>query len=49
MGVLPDRGLEPTRVADVEAAARLTGWRSRVSVEEGLDRTVEWYRRYFGH
>jgi UDP-glucose 4-epimerase len=49
MGVLPDRGLEPTRVADVEAAARATGWRARVTVEEGLDRTVEWYRRYFGH
>jgi UDP-glucose 4-epimerase len=47
LGAIADRGLEPTRVADVEATARLTGWRSRVTVEEGLDRTVEWYRRYF--
>jgi UDP-glucose 4-epimerase len=47
LGAIADRTLEPTRVADVEATARLTGWRSRVTVEEGLDRTVEWYRRYF--
>jgi dTDP-D-glucose 4,6-dehydratase len=24
--------------------ARLTGWRARTSFDEGLDRTVAWYR-----
>jgi UDP-glucose 4-epimerase len=47
LGALPDRGLEPTRVADVEATARLTGWRAQVGIETGLDRTVQWYQRYF--
>jgi len=47
LGAIPDRELEPTRAADVEATAGLTGWRARVTVEEGLDRTVDWYRRYF--
>jgi UDP-glucose 4-epimerase len=41
---IPDRRLEPTRCADIEATARVTGWRPRVALEEGLDRTVEWYR-----
>jgi nucleoside-diphosphate-sugar epimerase len=44
---LPDRKLEPTRQADLEATARLTGWRPRVMLEEGLDRTVAWYRGHF--
>jgi UDP-glucose 4-epimerase len=47
LGALPDRGLEPTRAADVEATARLTGWRARVGIEAGLDHTVQWYQRYF--
>jgi UDP-glucose 4-epimerase len=49
LGVIPDRRLEPTRVADVEATTRLTGWRAKVGVAEGLDRTVEWYRYYFNN
>ena len=46
LGTLADRRLEPTRCADVEATARLINWRARVSLEEGLDRTVEWYRKH---
>lgn len=45
---IPDRRLEPTRKADIEATAALLGWRSRVSLEEGLDRTVAWYQRHLG-
>jgi nucleoside-diphosphate-sugar epimerase len=45
-GVLPDRKLEPTRLADVEATHGLVGWRPRLGLDAGLDLTVEWYRRY---
>jgi len=48
LGALPDRKLEPTRVADVTRTAALIGWHARVSVEEGLDRAVAWYRTHLG-
>ncbi|HZF26878.1 MAG TPA: NAD-dependent epimerase/dehydratase family protein [Steroidobacteraceae bacterium] len=47
LDVLPDRSLEQTRQGDIEATARLIGWRPQVSLEEGLDRTVAWYRERF--
>jgi dTDP-glucose 4,6-dehydratase len=31
-------------VGSTEKAERLLGWRARTSLEEGLDRTVQWYR-----
>jgi dTDP-glucose 4,6-dehydratase len=31
-------------IGSTEKAARLVGWRARTSFEEGLARTVEWYR-----
>jgi len=41
-GALPYRPGEVMRiVADADRAARLTGWRARVSLEEGLRRTIE--------
>jgi nucleoside-diphosphate-sugar epimerase len=43
-GAVPDRGPEPLRVADVEETYRRTGWRAVVPLEEGLRRTVAWYR-----
>jgi len=46
LGAIADRRLEPTRVADVATTARLTGWRARVPLQEGLDRSVDWYRSY---
>jgi UDP-glucose 4-epimerase len=43
-GALPDREREPRRVADVEETYRRIGWRATVPLEEGLRRTVAWYR-----
>jgi UDP-glucose 4-epimerase len=43
-GALPDRKLERVRVADPTAAAAAIGWRPRTSLDEGLARTVEFYR-----
>jgi UDP-glucose 4-epimerase len=44
-GALADRPLEPTRLAKVaESFARL-GWKPKVSLQEGLERTVDWYKR----
>ena len=47
LGAIADRGLEQTRCADVAATAQLIGWRPRVELAIGLDRTVEWYRERF--
>jgi len=35
---------QPRRCLDVERAKKELGWEARVSLEEGLKRTVEWYR-----
>jgi nucleoside-diphosphate-sugar epimerase len=44
-GALPDRPLEQVRVADVERTERMLGWKAMVSLNEGLRRTVDAYRR----
>jgi nucleoside-diphosphate-sugar epimerase len=41
---VPDRRLEPTRKADVERTHALVGFRARVPLETGLDRTVRWHQ-----
>jgi nucleoside-diphosphate-sugar epimerase len=46
LGAIADRRLEPTRVADIVTTASLIGWRAKVTLEEGLDRSVDWYRAY---
>jgi len=43
-GALPDRPLEPVRPADVARSTRLTGWRPRVSLDQGLRETIAYYR-----
>jgi nucleoside-diphosphate-sugar epimerase len=43
-GSIPERALEQTRTADVERSFRRIGWRTQVSLHDGLRRTVEWYR-----
>ncbi len=35
-------------IGSTEKAARLLGWRARTSFQEGLERTVEWYRENDG-
>ncbi|HEY7393151.1 MAG TPA: NAD-dependent epimerase/dehydratase family protein, partial [Bryobacteraceae bacterium] len=46
-GALPDRPLEPTRVAKIGETCRQTGWKPQVSLGEGLKQTVDWYRATF--
>ena len=36
---------QPRRCLDVSRAAELLGWRAQVPFEEGLKRTIEWYRK----
>lgn len=40
-----DRPNEQERAADVEQTFRLTGWRARTSLTEGLVRTIAWHKR----
>ncbi|MBL9121949.1 MAG: GDP-L-fucose synthase [Phycisphaerae bacterium] len=35
---------QPRRCLDTERAAKLLGWRAKVTFEEGLKRTIEWFR-----
>jgi nucleoside-diphosphate-sugar epimerase len=45
IGALPDRPMEPTGAAQVEESLRMIGWSPRVGLEEGLRRTIDFYRR----
>ena len=45
-GAVPERPMEQVRVANVAETAACLGWQARTSLEEGLSRTVEWYRRH---
>ncbi len=42
-GVLPDRPSEPVRSADTVQTYQQLKWRSQISMEEGLRRTIAWY------
>jgi UDP-glucose 4-epimerase len=44
-GVLTDRPKEQVRAADVTHAFKTLGWRPNISLMEGLERTVDGYRR----
>lgn len=43
-GALPERPMEQVRVADIKYTHEKIGWKPAISLEEGLKRTVEWYR-----
>lgn len=43
-GALADRPLEPIRTARVDETLREIGWAPRISLEDGLLRTIDWYR-----
>jgi nucleoside-diphosphate-sugar epimerase len=44
-GALADRPLDSARIADPTRAEEAIGWRATTSLDEGLARTVEWFRR----
>ena len=44
-GALLDRRLDLAVLADTERAARVIGWRAKCDLDEGLRRTVAWYRK----
>jgi UDP-glucose 4-epimerase len=46
LGALVERPLEQEVAVDVDTTARLLGWRATTTLEEGLRRTVAWYRRH---
>lgn len=43
-GAVSDRPLEQVRVADAASAYERLGWKSKISLEEGLRHTIDWYR-----
>jgi nucleoside-diphosphate-sugar epimerase len=43
-GALPDRKYDSARIADLSESGPLLGWSARVGLEEGLTRTVDWFR-----
>lgn len=45
IGALPDRPMEPTGTADLATSLRLIGWAPRIGLEEGLMRTIDFYRQ----
>ena len=47
-GALPDRPLEPVRTADVARSHQQTGWRPRVSLDQGLQETIAYYCGVWG-
>ncbi|MDX6504307.1 MAG: hypothetical protein QOE29_1432 [Gaiellaceae bacterium] len=47
-GALPDRPLEQVRRADVPRTTECLGWRPAVELDEGLRRTVDWFRAELG-
>lgn len=46
IGALPDRPMEPTGAADVAGSRALIGWAPRFGLEEGLRRTIAYYREH---
>jgi UDP-glucose 4-epimerase len=47
-GAIPDRPIEPTRVARTEETLQMLGWAPETSLVEGLRRTIDWYREEGG-
>ena len=47
IGTLPARpGEVEYQVADADRTGQLTGWRARVTFDEGLQDTIEWGREW---
>ena len=45
-GALPNRPLEPVRVADTASTYERIGWKPTISLTTGLQRTISWYREH---
>ncbi|WP_298798123.1 NAD-dependent epimerase/dehydratase family protein [Pseudonocardia sp. 73-21] len=45
-GAVADRRFDASRIASTQASTDVLGWRSRVALEDGLARTVDWYARH---
>ena len=45
IGAIPDRAIEQIRKADSEKTEQLIGWQPRITLENGLERTLAWYRQ----
>jgi len=45
-GALSDRPLERSQKADIAGSYELIGWRPSTSLETGLARTIEWYKKH---
>jgi len=46
-GAVPDRRAEKARHANVEETQATLGWQPAVALDEGLERTIAWYREQF--
>lgn len=44
-GELEDRKMEQEKTANVETTFNITGWKHRISLKDGLAKTVNWYRK----
>ena len=44
-GAIPDRALERPCAARIAETRQLIGWSARTTLEQGLERTVAWYRK----
>ena len=44
-GNIADRQMEQIRVADIADTYEKIGWKPKISLEEGLERTVAWYKQ----
>jgi UDP-glucose 4-epimerase len=44
-GALPDRHEEHTRIADTKYAFEKIGWKAKISLEEGLRKSVDYYQK----
>ena len=44
VGALPDRPLEPTRIAKIGETEQLLGWAPPTALDAGLARTIAWHR-----
>jgi UDP-glucose 4-epimerase len=47
-GAIPERQSEQVRVADTAPTAACLGWSARTSLDDGLRKTVAWYRSHGG-